>query len=190
MMPGSDEKNSFKISDEDAEYYVKLFHYFKASPQSTLDLNKGLFICGPFGTGKTVSMKLMQRFFRSFGIVSTRHLVRDYLGEMKGQVLDLYGRQSYKQRPQGGLDYKQPIAWCFDDLGQENNAVKLYGTEQNVMEEIISDRYEEFKKTGMRSYFTSNCKPEDITGLYGKRIGDRLREMVNVITYEGKSKRV
>ena len=181
--------SNFILDDENTEYYLDLFAYFKGCNRG-FDPKKGLLICGPVGTGKTLSIKVMQGLFKNFAIVDTRYIVRDYFAtKPPSLIIDIYGRHSYRKSPAGVIDKSKPVTYCFEDFGLENVNVKNFGNEQNILEEIILDRYDEFLSKGMRTLATTNLTPKMIEDVYGDRVRDRLRQMMNYVALEGKSKR-
>lgn len=180
----------FVITKDQENYYLNLFAYFTGAIDGDLDRTKGLLISGPVGTGKTISMKVMREMFRNFSYENTRYIVRDYFNEkVPGKVIDKYGRESFLKTTQGHLDKTKPITWYFDDFGLENTRARSYGNEQNVMEDIMLDRYDGFIAHGMKTYATTNLTVEMIEKFYGLRVRDRLRECMNYITLTGESKR-
>lgn len=182
--------SDFKIEEIQNDYYVNLYLYFANNYSCKWDLSKGLMICGNVGTGKTMSMTIMQKLFRNFAIVNTRYIIRDFLTEkLPMKVIDQYGRDSFKIAPGGNIDKTKPLIKCFDDFGLENINAKNYGNSQNVMEEIILDRYDMFVSYGMKTYATTNLNPEMIEECYGQRVKDRLKQMCNYVTLTGTSKR-
>jgi DNA replication protein DnaC len=182
--------SNFSIKPLQEEYYINLYIYFSGSDKSKYDLNKGIMILGDVGTGKTLSMQIMQRLFRNFGIVNTRYIIRDFLNEQRsGTIIDLYGRESFKRRIGNSLDRNKPINWCFDDLGLENVEAKNYGNNIAVMEEILLDRYEMYCAYGMKTYGTTNLNVDMIEKSYGKRVRDRFRQMMNMVILSGESNR-
>lgn len=179
----------FDITPDLEEYYINLFAYFKGYERK-FNPKKGLLICGDVGTGKTLSMQVMLKIFKNFRMVNTRYIVRDYFAtKPPSSIIDLYGRDSFYRNPAGVLDRNRPKTICFDDFGLENVNVKNYGNEQNILEEIILDRYDEFRKCGMLTLATTNLSAEMIEETYGGRVRDRLREMMNYVTLTGESKR-
>lgn len=179
----------FSIKSEQENYYVNLYLYFSRTDSCIWDLKKGLIVAGTVGTGKTLSLKIMQSMFKNFGMVNTRHVVRDFL-HSGISIIDKYGRDSFKHNgPHGSINYKTPITWCFDDFGQENTNTKLWGNQVNIIEEIFCDRYEKFEEHGLITHATCNVDPELIEDAYGKRVRDRLRKMMNYIALTGPSKR-
>lgn len=178
----------FEITGNLVDVYSTLFAYFtnfteKDIPQ--IDFKKGLLLTGAIGTGKTTAMKVFSKIFR-FGIVSTRYIIREF--NIEGMpVLNNYGRNSFTM--QGAPLEKNPITICFDDLGMEETNSQLYGNKANVIGEILLDRYDCFIDTGMITHATTNLLMKDLENIYGDRIRDRMREMMNLIIFEGGSLR-
>ena len=77
-------------------------------------------------------------------------------------------------------------SYCFDDLGTEDE-VKHYGTQTNVLGQIILMRYELFQGRQVLTHFTSNLTAVQIEKYYGDRVRSRLREMCNWIEYKSTS---
>jgi hypothetical protein len=82
-------------------------------------------------------------------------------------------------------------AYCFDDLGCESRQ-KHYGNDCNVMGEILLSRYDLFVTGGLKTFLTTNLTSSEVEGSYGSRVRSRLREMLNLVSFEkdAKDKRV
>lgn len=176
---------NFSILPEQEEYYENLALYF-AKNGGKYDNNKGIIVAGGVGTGKTLSMKIMQKLFGNFTLVSARHLVREYLQDGV-KVIDEYGRRSFILNSQGNVDTTKPKNYCFDDILLEEVNAKFYGNQQNLMSEILLDRYDAYISYQMKTYATTNANMKMIEEGYGTRVRDRIREMCNYITLTGKS---
>lgn len=150
--------------------------------------SKGLFIIGSIGIGKTAMMKVTQRLFkdtqRRFKWVSGYELkdLSETLTIM--EIKNLYG---------AGLKCDLYI----DDIGFSID-VKRYGNTVNIISEIIMDRYELYISSGFKTHISSNVtasiKNNDrniptIERLYGVRVLDRIKEMCDLITWNGESLR-
>ena len=159
---------------------------------------KGLFLMGPIGCGKTTLMQLLASWrldnlsadtthpdrVHVPRCVSAREVVRQFL-QGGYSVIDRYGAKSYHSKHHGYgpmLQYDQPITYCFDDIGTESDA-KHYGNDCNVMAEILLDRYDQFIRHGMITHLTTNLNAETLEDIYGNRVRSRLREMCNLICF-------
>ena len=181
---------SFYLPAQLEDNYDLLYHYFHGFKSESYDLEKGLLILGPVGTGKSVAMQIFGRILSNgFALIATRHVVREF-NDVGMSILDRYGRHSFRLSPGGTPMKDKPIIYCFDDIGLEDTNSQLYGNKANVMAEILLDRYEMFKHHQMLTHATTNLTLEQITDLYGNRIADRLKEMVNVIVFKGESMRL
>jgi len=177
----------FVIHPDQKNYYDNLNKYFMKK-EGELDPKKGLIVCGHVGTGKTLSFRIMQKVFGGINIISTRHIIREYM--MEGvSVLDKYGRRSFSENEMGNIEIKKPIQYCFDDMLLEEVNAKFYGNNQNIMAEILLDRYDMFIRHGMKTYATTNGDMKLLEDNYGTRVRDRIREMCNIVSLTGKSLR-
>ena len=73
----------------------------------------------------------------------------------------------------------------IDDLGEEHNNVKVYGTDINVGVEVLSNRYNLMIKNGSLTFATTNLTRAMLLKKYGARIDSRIDEMFNVFTVTG-----
>jgi hypothetical protein len=152
-----------------------------------LNPQKGVLLLGPVGCGKTTTVQLFAR--NRFRLIATRDVARSFLKEGY-PVLEKYGAHSFAKKATGygtQFQYDQPVTYCFDDLGIEQNA-KLYGNDCNVMAEILLDRYDQFVRYGMLTHMTTNLNAEELERLYGDRVRSRLREMFNLISFPPEAK--
>jgi energy-coupling factor transporter ATP-binding protein EcfA2 len=171
----------FKIHETDKPLLRKLLCYFlqdaATASQLGINLNKGILMTGPVGCGKTTLMSLM-RFFQphpnSFTIKSCRDISFEFIKEGY-PTIQKYSHLSFRNH--------QPLTYCFDDLGTENN-LKHFGNECNVMAEILLSRYDLFVSRKLVTHLTTNLSASEIEVAYGNRIRSRLREMFNLIAFE------
>lgn len=181
---------NFKI--EPKEIYTDMIKWF-CGQVGELDLEKGICLIGSVGTGKTTIFRVLQASYRKekpFRIASARHISRDAMASDKPiLIVDFYGRHSYAKTQHGHVDHLKPIDTLFDDLGAENESIKFYGNEIKIMGDIIQDRYIEFIERGMLTHATMNLNGDAFEAFYGKRCYDRWKEMCNIITLDGESKR-
>jgi len=173
---------NFKIYKEDEPLIFKLCCYFiqdhYSCAQMGIDTNKGILLSGPVGCGKTSLMKLLPHLAphkTNYEMIPTRNIVFNF-NATGYEILEKYN------------DNKN---YCFDDLGVEPTG-KHFGTDCNVMGEILLSRYELFchpkrSRRGL-THITTNFNAQEIEERYGNRVRSRMREFFNLIAFDSSSK--
>lgn len=183
---------NFKIDPKDYETIFKLLVYMARDKENAaklnINLNKGVLLSGGVGCGKTSLMSLLNYFIpeqQKYVVKTCRDISFEFI-KNGYEVIHKYSNTTYWTASQN-----LPRAYCFDDLGAENN-LKFFGNECNVMSEILLSRYELFVQKGMITHITTNLGASEIELLYGTRVRSRMREMFNLIGFgqETKDKRV
>lgn len=172
--------NHFKIYEEDKENITKLLCYFlkdkHRASQLSINLQKGILLTGPIGAGKSSLMNLM-RFYEPaqtrFIFKSCRDVSFEFIKDGY-EIIHKYSSRSFKNH--------EPIVYCFDDLGTENN-LKFFGNECNVMAEILLSRYDLFVSRKLVTHLTTNLSASEIETAYGNRLRSRMREQFNLIAF-------
>jgi hypothetical protein len=80
----------------------------------------------------------------------------------------------------------EPVVYCFDDLGVENN-LKFYGNECNIMAEIILSRHDQFISRKLITHVTTNLSATEVEKYYGNRVRSRMRELFNLVAFNSTS---
>lgn len=192
MAAGEKIQKGFDLIGGVKSTYLLVAAYLCGSDNETLPQGKGIALTGKIGSGKTLLFGVMKVLSKEnypkmaeFGIMNCRYIYRDYLASHPPTaILDKYGRQSYMD-----TEMKRPLTWCFDDLGAEELSTNVYGNKLNVMAEILTDRYDEFKRHGMITHITTNLTGAEIRQMYGARLHDRFKEMFTFMPIEGESLR-
>ena len=173
--------NHFKILKTDHLIIYKLIAYFlKDEPtcfQHGIDLNKGILLSGPVGSGKTSLLNLMKHLTPidyKFIVKPCRDISFEFIQD---------GYQIIHKYSIGKLYQSEPRTYCFDDLGSENN-LKYFGNECNVMAEILLSRYDLYISKKLQTHITTNLSASEIETHYGNRVRSRLRAMLNLISYD------
>jgi DNA replication protein DnaC len=182
--------------DQDNEEVIKLLClYFTNNPQfeqKGYNLQKGLLLFGGVGVGKTQLLSMFRNNQKhSYQVVSCQDVEGTYAraGDDQNEDTGEKGLKKYYGvvSLSGPNQYGQTtLGFLFDDLGQENIATKFYGTQRNVMHEVLTQRY----KNGLftSTHVTTNLSAEQIKELYGVRVADRMREMFNLISFPENAK--
>lgn len=177
MLPGG-----FEVDQWNRQAVKALCHYFTgctsfekmSPPGQSWKLHKGLLITGNTGAGKTTLMQLFKRNTRQcYQVVNCRQL--NVLFAIQGY--EMLGRYSVPIRIPLAEEtfYQQELGTCFDDLGVENDNVRI-----NVMAEIILNRYEN-STPWHYTYITTSLTAGQIKQRYGSRVQSKVREMFNMI---------
>ena len=176
---------SFKLYPEDYEIIFKLLVYFlkdtAGAEKFNITFRKGILLSGPVGCGKTSLMSILKLFQdpeERLILKSCRDISFEFIKEGYS-IIYKYSKQSFKS--------EFPKAYCFDDLGTENN-LKYFGNECNVMAEILLSRYDLFISRQMITHLTTNLNSSEIEDIYGTRVRSRLREQFNLIAFDSNSK--
>lgn len=150
-------------------------------------LDKGIFLTGNTGTGKTWMMQLFSKNKKqSFRIIPAKKIANDF--EANGsQAMEEY-LNLYKNPINDFSCFLQPFSGlCIDDIGAEDIKTH-FGNKTNVIGDLIENRYSK-KITGISLHATTNFTADQIKNYYGERVASRLRECFNWIEYPGKDRR-
>lgn len=168
----------FKIYKEDRDIIYKLCLYFIRDTarcrQLDIDIDKGILLSGPVGCGKTSLMRLMKHIVphrRPYGVIPCRNIVFGF-NHLGYKVIGDYGDSQF---------------FCFDDLGAEPDGI-YFGKGCNVMGEILLSRYELYVDHKLRTHATTNLNAIELEERYGSRVRSRLRELFNLVSFDGKSR--
>jgi DNA replication protein DnaC len=172
----------FRLYDEDVVIIVQLICAVlkdeMVAEQYSLDLEKGILLTGPVGCGKTSLMNLL-RYLLPVDVRHRLHSCREIAFEYSRD-----GHTAIHRYTKGSFSVKKfdPIIYCFDDLGLENET-QHYGNHCSVMAEILLSRYDYFHSFGMVTHLTTNLNSTQIEKQYGLRVRSRLREMFNLFAF-------
>lgn len=190
-------EGDFRFDGQGGKYYEMLCCYFSKDPGFIVlaqqlgvknpSLDKGLYLGGNFGVGKTCLMKLFQRNQRQvYQIVNAK------------AIADLFGREGepsmvqYTECPKLPVNdaqnfYQQIMGLCIDDLGTEE-IKNHFGNKKNVVGDLIELRYSK-GNTGILLHITTNLTGKQLEEFYGGRVASRLRQVVNIIDFKGEDLR-
>lgn len=177
----------FTLDSQNVGVFDMFCLYFSSDPDfercgENYSLKKSLMLAGPVGCGKTTIMKLFQNnFSNNYALRDVREVSDSYMAKDGGGELTIKHYSNnlnvYPEQHNG----QTSIGFCFDDLGTEG-IKKYFGSEVNVMHEVILNRYRNgFIKS---THFTTNLNGPLIEESYGIRVRSRLREMCNVIAFD------
>lgn len=159
--------------------------YFTQDPTGEWNLNKGIFLYGVFGVGKTLFFKVFRHYLNAHGRGINSITADELVAEFSLNGFAAIMKYSAVRE----LDNFKPCELLLDDLGQGANNVKHYGSYTDVMVEILQRRYRVFTDAYKRTYISTNLQPSEIKDLYGEYISSRMKEMFNIVLFPGTDKR-
>jgi len=168
LEPGRNRERSFEIDQENKDILNSLVLYFMGAAEP-LDPERGICMMGNVGSGKTFLLKTFRDMNipgHSFGFIRCRDIARKFAELGYGPVNSI-GRSS-------------TASILFDDLGKEEPKAH-YANREEIMAEIVQDRYELWVEKKYKTHFTCNISLDQIQKRYGHHVESRLRGMCNIV---------
>ena len=141
----------------------------------------GLMFCGLCGNGKTTWVKALQLLVSGLNLKNPINNLYYVFPLCNAKDLALRSKGNYN-------DWRNVMRYqlmIVDDLGTEPREVMEFGNVYTPLIDLITTRYEE----QLYTIFTTNLTPAQLEEKYGKRIVDRLNEMVEKVVFENESYR-
>lgn len=185
----------FKLNDHNKTVLRLFLLYFTGNPNFITELkeqrgvegnlDKGIMLIGGVGTGKSLMFKIFRKYTRD--VINTN----SFLDRSAIDIIDsvnVNGVKVLEEYNHNIVDkIARPIRCYVDDIASKNELVNNYGTPINVIEQLLSIRYNIFARYGTLTHVSSNKFPAEMKELYDTRIIDRMKEMFNIIELGGKS---
>lgn len=177
-----------------ASIYFKLFCYYFSRDEQFLSLaqnmgvvnpslDKGLYIGGNFGVGKTWMMKLFQRNQRQVYTIQNAKAIADLFERDGDESMKQFIESPKLPTNDASNFYHKVMGLCIDDMGTED-IKNHYGNKKNVIGDLIELRYSR-NQTGQLLHITTNLTGHQMSDFYGGRVASRLRECMNIIDFVG-----
>lgn len=178
---------------EDARVFALICQYFSGDAEFANtamsngrmgDLNKGLYVTGNVGIGKT---ELLLPFRRMLSGYPANYFHNGYeMYATANQIASAYDRNG----EEGIAPYISTKTLFIDDLGREPQS-KYYGKAVEALELVFSGRYDLSKREKkVVTHVTTNIiNAEIIEERYGDYIRSRFKELFNKVHWNGKEKR-
>jgi hypothetical protein len=150
-------------------------------------LNKGIWLWGNPGVGKTLLMEMFNRNNRiCYEVIHCPKLAYDYI-KNGDEAIERYTIQTPAVASHTNF-HQKVMGICFNDLGVENTNAKHYGNPINVIETIVLQGYENRVPYWQR-FVTTNLTFDQVRETYGVRFLDRVKECYNIMDITGESLR-
>ena len=187
----------FVLDDSNRILFELLCRYFGNDPEfvSTAmgvgvdnpSLEKGLFLAGSFGVGKTWFMRLFQQNQRQVYFIKNCKDIADEFMEFGESGMDDYVLLKKNAVNDSSAFFQQNMGLCLDDIGTED-IKSHYGNKKNVIGDIIEKKYEN-RSTGVYLHATTNLTSDQLKEFYGNRVTSRMRQIFNFIELKGIDRR-
>jgi len=190
-------EGKFILDDHNELVFNLLCHYFSKSKEflalapelkiNNPSLDKGIFLAGNFGVGKTWLMSLFRKNNRQvFHVEQAKDISISYQhgGEEAIERHKVIIKNAFNDP---AVFFQQHSGLCIEDIGAED-VKNNYGNKVNVIGDIIEARYVN-KLMGVWLHGTTNLTVKQFEQFYGGRVTSRLREQVNFIELSGPDRR-
>ena len=184
----------FIIDNSNEEVYINLLRWlFANSPMKCRaedgrwvdgDANKGTFLGGTTGTGKTTAIKILMKMM-DFCNIKVHNCEDDrmkFTQYLATDICEIYSKD-------GDLSgFKKEKFLCIQDLGAEPLETLYMGNRMPVMKNILEARGD---NPNVMTIITSNLKMggEEMAKKYGDRVVSRLYKMCNFLYMGGLDRR-
>lgn len=171
--------NAYIVDEYNRDILNNMYMWLNRDPLCEWNLDKGIYLCGAIGCGKTIMMKA----FLEVVMAASGY----YIPFIQAPSL-------YEKIQTDGMKSMRMCPLFLDELGREQLEIYVNGVRIRPIEDLMAMRYE----YGACTFFTSNFKIETLSQGYdekgkkigyGEYIGERFREMCNIVVYPGKSRR-
>ena len=152
-----------------------------------LDYDKGLFLYGPLGLGKSLTMFALRQYMNYVRLHYEQKRDDYRLKAWMKSASELANIYAADGQPALITYADFDVNLVIDELGREPCPAKYFGTEMNVLQFLLQLRYDHRRESV--THVTTNLQLNDIAPIYGAHVADRCLEMFNFIEFKGKSLR-
>jgi energy-coupling factor transporter ATP-binding protein EcfA2 len=178
----------FLLDIDNEKQFTALAYYFSDNPRfeqvltktdtSLLDykLNKGLFLTGDYGCGKSSMIHVFGEVLRS---VRLGFLTYSFLDIDDEFVINGYNTF---------IQHRKPFTKYYDDFGQESMLVGNYSNKESVAVKISEFRYRLWVEQKIKTHYSSNMNGVNFKNRYTDFIYSRIKESCNIINFTSGTK--
>lgn len=170
------------------EFIKKNPNKFQGSEDYEYSLDKGIYIMGPSGTGKTLLLSAFAFNKRnSYDIISANKIAEFYAASGK-DAMARYASVRHLASNESQYFYQKHVGLMIDDVGTEADA-SHYGNKINVIEHLLLAIYEQKRYPFSNWHVTTNLNFDEIEEKYAPRVRSRIRQMFNIFILDGNDRR-
>lgn len=184
----------YKIDKYNEAVIDKLLQYVNGDPNfenETISFRKGFMLAGGYGTGKSITMKILKEYCT---LTKTQYQFRVMNSVSIVEIYKSDGDEGLRQFKDNVVKVSEhlyrPCILCIDDLGAEKKTEKNWGSEEDVIANLLESRYETHQNLpGIVTHATTNFDNDQLFARYGDRLHSRIVEMFNFLPLEGPDRR-
>ena len=176
VMSERGEYSEFTIDRSKERVILELYKYSTMDKSFSGNLFLGVALIGSYGCGKSLIMDAYSRLVNQF--VQSK-------GLQVCPVLFKTSMELYNLAKSGITSQMLHTPLVIDEIGREPKVAKDYGNESTPMIDLLFERH----RKGTITHATGNFTLESLSEMYGKMLGDRLKQMFNFIKLNGSSRR-
>lgn len=166
------------MDKDNQKVITDLFHWSIRDKHGSLNPEKGLWIYGNIGTGKSTLMKAIMLFVSKYWLRDSGETVKPKWVN----VPTFCGRYATD-----GFSVFDSIPMGFDELGTEIAPTNHVGNKLNVVAHLMNTIYD--NGSDIPKIVTTNNTLSDTLNLYGPRTVDRIAQLFNLVELKGKTRR-
>lgn len=180
--------HGFVLDEDNERAYLAACCWANAMPFTCAsgpgDVNRGLYIAGPTGSGKTLLTKVL----RKFADVCDAHVKTFGYAYRLGGFVDVRADEIVAEVARTGdlSSWVTAPVLCVQDVGAEPVEALYMGNRIPVIRQLIERRAD---RDGGLLIITSNVLPSDLADRYGDRVASRIPELCNLIVMAGSDRR-
>jgi len=164
---------------QDGEVIQNLIKWFINDPSGIYPINRGLYVYGKPGTGKTEILQCLIELAKKWSLTKCP----DY-----SRLSETY-TMAKSDASYDPITTNVQFDRVFDEFGRFTGAVKRYGDDLDINEAIIEQREARWKRYGQLTILISNGSKAQIESLFSSMLFDRIRSFTTDVHFSGDSKR-
>jgi len=176
----------YKITGENQKVIYTVLRYFLIDDnfneykliKTKPSLDKGLLIYGSYGVGKSLLFDIISKCGKELMTKANCNKLW-YNSISAGTFIEDYMKNTRIKESNFDLKNYYTGKLYIDDLGFENKTFN----KTELFAEILFER----NRRNVKTHVTTNLNPAELVDRYGTRIGDRLPQMFNIISWNGES---